>query len=162
MRMLTDNSFINYMIELTTGVVLLMSSLYGSGQANAQISQAPAPVSQEATSTSQSSFTDTKVIEAYVRAQFASEPLLVDIARCESTFRQFDTSGQVIRGRVNHADVGVMQINEKYHADEAVKMGYNIYTVEGNVAFGKYLYDKYGSDPWSSSSPCWGSEIAQK
>jgi len=146
------------MIELTTGVVFLMSSLYGSGQANAQMNQVPAEApaqTQEAATSTESSFTDSKDVMAYVKAQYASEPLLVDIARCESTFRQFDQNGQVLRGKVNNGDVGVMQINEKYHADEAVKMGMNIYTVEGNVAFGKYLYDKYGAQPWGASSPCW-------
>lgn len=155
----------NYMIELTTGAVFLLASVYGSGQT------APAtnPASLDATTTqieatsttvTESSFTDPKAIEAYVRKEYANEPILIDVARCESTYRQFDQNGQIIRGRVNHQDVGVMQINEKYHADEAVKMGLNIYTVEGNVAFGKYLYDKYGTQPWNSSAPCWGS-IAQ-
>ncbi len=157
------------MIELTTGVVFLMSSLYGTGQANAQMNQIPAATTSQvatitASATSQSSFTDTKAIEAYVRKMDADEPLLVEIARCESTFRQFDQNGQVLRGRVNPGDVGVMQINEKYHADEAVKMGLNIYTVEGNVAFGRYLYDKYGAQPWGASSPCWAgtNDIAKK
>lgn len=154
------------MIELTTGVVFLMSSLYGSGQANAQMNQIPVDTQNQATttSTSESSFTNSKAIEAYVRKMDADEPLLIDIARCESTFRQFDQNGQVLRGKVNNGDVGVMQINEKYHADEAVKMGLNIYTVEGNVAFGRYLYDKYGAQPWGASSPCWDgqNDIAQK
>src|SRR6185503_2906496 len=100
------------MMEITTGVVFLMSSLYGSGQANAQIAQIPAQastVTQEAT-TSSSSLTDSKAVMAYVKAQYASEPLLIDIARCESTFRQFDENGQVLRGKVNKGDVGVMQI----------------------------------------------------
>lgn len=145
------------MIELTTGVVFLMSSLYGSGQTNTPNLPVAADVDaiEQATTQDQRSFTDPKTIEAYIRKEYADEPILVDIARCESTFRQFDPNGQVIRGRVNRADVGVMQINEKYHADEAVKMGMNIYTVEGNLAFGRYLYHKYGAQPWSSSSPCW-------
>lgn len=162
-------------MELTTGVVFLMSSLYGSGQANAQMTQIPATTQNQATSsvvtsvstavaTTEGTFTDSKAIEAYVRKVDADEPLLIDIARCESTFRQFDKSGQVLRGVVNPGDVGVMQINEKYHADEAVKMGLNIYTVEGNVAFGRYLYDKYGAQPWGASSPCWDgqNDLARK
>jgi len=100
-------------------------------------------------------FLDPKVVEAYVRKSYADEPLLVDIARCESTFRQFDTGGNIIRGKVNKGDIGVMQINEKYHAVDASKLGYNIYTVEGNVAYARYLYEHKGADPWSSSSPCW-------
>jgi hypothetical protein len=41
-------------------------------------------------------------------------------------------------------------------------MGIDIYSVEGNVQFGKYLYSKYGSSPWSSSEPCWSKAIAKK
>lgn len=145
------------MIELTTGVMFLVTSLYGSGQTASVIdsSTVRTPIVQ-ATTTEIRSLTSSKDIEAYVRSQFADTPLLVEIARCESTFRQFDENGNIIRGRVNKQDVGVMQINEKYHADEAVKLGYNIYTTEGNVAFGKYLFEKSGAQPWSSSSPCWG------
>ena len=135
-----------------------MSSLYGSGQAGAQTAAiADSMKNQQMVSTAeQSSFTDPKQVEAYVEAAYSDEPILVDVARCESNFRQFDPSGEVIRGRINRADVGVMQINEKYHADEAVAKGINIYTVEGNVAFAKILYDKFGTDPWSSSQKCWG------
>lgn len=96
-----------------------------------------------------------KAVEAYLRNEFIDEPILVDIARCESSFRQFDSEGHVIRGKVNSGDVGVMQINEKYHAEDAVKLGLNIYTIEGNTAFAKHLYHKYGAQPWSASSKCW-------
>ena len=152
------------MIELTTGIAFLVSSLYGAGQAHAAL----VPVIDTATSkieqssTTEARFIDSNAVEAYVRHATAGETILVDIARCESTFRQFDQSGNIIRGKVNQGDVGVMQINEKYHANEAAKLGYNIYTVEGNVAFAKYLYDKFGSDPWSSSSKCWSeAELAR-
>ena len=152
------------MIELTTGVVFLMSSLYGAGNSQTTIvatNTAPEQATTTATTTT-SSFTDSKVIEAYVRKEFTATPILVEVARCESTFRQYDSKGDVVRGKVNSADVGVMQINEKYHADEAEKLGYDIYTTEGNVAFAKYLYGKYGVQPWSSSSPCWSGTLAEK
>jgi hypothetical protein len=151
----------NYMIELTTGIAFLVSSLYGPGQAQAAsvpvtpIINTAASTTIEQASTTEARFLDSKAVESYVSKQYADEPVLVDIARCESTFRQFGPDGNVIRGKVNKGDVGVMQINEKYHADEAAKLGYNIYTAEGNVAFAKYLYNKFGSDPWSSSSKCW-------
>lgn len=133
-----------------------MSSLYGAGHADAQTSAIAAQTDAgKATAAQTSSFTNSKQVEAYVRASYADEPVLIDIASCESNFRQFDETGQVLRGRVNKGDVGVMQINEKYHADEAVKMDLNIYTIEGNMAFAKHLYEKYGTDPWSSSAPCW-------
>ncbi len=94
-------------------------------------------------------------VEKYVQEAYADDPILVDIARCESTFRQFDADGSIIRGLVNSEDVGVMQINEKYHAQKAVSLGHNIYTMEGNLAYAKYLYDTYGAQPWKSSSKCW-------
>ena len=148
------------MIELTTGIAFLVSSLYGPGQAQAAsvpvtpIINTAASTTIEQASTTEARFMDSKILESYVAKQYADLPILVDIS-CESTFRQFDPNGDVIRGKVNKGDIGVMQINEKYHADEAAKLGYNIYTAEGNVAFAKYLYNKFGSDPWSSSSKCW-------
>ena len=154
------------MIELTTGIAFLVSSLYGgTGQASANsVSTASSSQSHIEQSTSEARFISSKVLEAYVREQDKDLPILVDIARCESTYRQFDQTGNILRGKVNQGDVGVMQINEKYHADDAAKLGYNIYTAEGNVAFGRYLYNKYGSDPWSSSAPCWsqGNQLALK
>jgi hypothetical protein len=148
------------MIEVATGAAFLLSSLYGAGQANAETVPvvAAAPVIEQATT---SEITD---IEGYVSKEYADEPILVEVARCESTFRQFGKDGRVIRGKVNPQDVGVMQINERYHADEAAAMGLDIYTVEGNVDFAKHLYDKFGTDPWSSSEKCWSrsTPLAQK
>lgn len=152
------------MIEVATGVAFLMSSLYGAGHTSAQVANvAAAPTTGQATTTEARILTSSKEVEAYVRKN-ANEPILVEIARCESTFRQYDANGEVIRGKVNRKDVGVMQINEHYHADDAHKLGYDIYTIEGNLAFAEYLYSKYGTDPWSSSAKCWskGAEIAQR
>ena len=155
------------MIELTTGVVFLMSSLYGSGQTTDQVQTmaAKAEVTGQATTTAASSFTNTiypKAMEAYLRKEYADTPILVDIARCESNFHQFGKDGEVVRGVVNSADVGVMQINEKYHADMAKKLGMDLYTVEGNIAYAKHLYNEQGSQPWISSSRCWSEGIAKK
>lgn len=150
------------MIELTTGVVFLMSSLYGIGQND----NSPKIVLQtetiEATATATSSMTtNVKAMEAYLRQEFADTPILVDIARCESNFKQFDKDGNLIRGRVNSADVGVMQINEKYHDDTAKKLDLDLHTVEGNIAYAKHLYAEQGSKPWISSSKCWSGSVAQ-
>lgn len=97
-----------------------------------------------------------------MRSYFEDTPILAEIARCESTFRQYNTDGSVLRGKVNSDDVGVMQINEYYHAESAVRLGYNVYTLEGNLAFGKRLYEKYGTSPWSASAPCWKKSLAYK
>ena len=94
--------------------------------------------------------------EEYVRQYFSDIPIMVSIANCESNFRQLDKSGEVHRGVKNSADVGVMQINEHYHLDESVRKNYDIYTISGNTAYARKLYEKQGTDPWSSSKTCWG------
>ncbi len=103
-------------------------------------------------------------VQEYVRAYFADIPVMSKVAFCESTFRQFDKDGSVHRGVVNSKDVGVMQINEYYHLETAEKLGLDIYTIQGNVAYARYLFEKEGTTPWLSSSPCWGKEnhIARK
>lgn len=94
--------------------------------------------------------------EQYVRQYFKDIPIMVQIARCESTFRQLDEDGSIHRGRVNNADVGVMQINEYYHLDTAMDKDLDIYTIEGNTAYARDLYERQGTRPWNSSKPCWG------
>jgi hypothetical protein len=81
---------------------------------------------------------------------------MIQIARCESTFRQLDADGEVHRGKVVPQDVGVMQINETYHLATAEKENYNIYTLEGNTAYARDLYERQGTTPWNSSKACWG------
>jgi len=103
-----------------------------------------------------------KSTEEIVKEYFIDSPVMADVAFCESRFRQFDKNGEPLRGIVNKADVGVMQINEKYHADTALKLGIDIYTLEGNMEYAKYLYDTQGTKPWVHSKGCWNTvrEIA--
>lgn len=151
------------MIEITTGVVFLMTSLYGSEHAATQAATAvmagkvanAAEQTEEIATSESRSFTVSKELESYLRKEYADTPILVDIARCESTFRHYGENGDIIRGRVNKNDVGVMQINEYYHGETAKKMGIDLHTVDGNIEFAKYLYGKYGTSPWKASSPCW-------
>jgi hypothetical protein len=126
-------------VASTTSVGLDASQLLASATSSATPSHESDPIN----------------VKAYVMQYFADTPILAHIAGCESQFRQFDKNGQVLRGVAVHEDVGVMQINETYQGALASALGYNIYTLEGNVAFGKWLYDHQGAQPWSSSSACW-------
>ena len=90
-----------------------------------------------------------------VRQYFKDTPILIEIAKCESTFRHLNKNGRIIRGKVNSSDIGVMQINEYYHSKEAEKLGIDLYSLEGNMEYAMYLYEKEGTRPWISSSPCW-------
>ena len=94
-------------------------------------------------------FTTTPVV------QEAHADLLANIAQCESHGNQFDANGRVLRNMVNHAVVGVFQINENYHAAAARKMGFDIYTSQGNWDYARWLLDHYGTGPWLSSRQCW-------
>ncbi len=94
--------------------------------------------------------------EQYVRKYFKDIPIMIQVARCESTFRQLDDDGEVHRGRVVPQDVGVMQINEYYHLDQALKKNIDIYSLDGNLSYARDLYEREGTTPWNSSKPCWG------
>lgn len=87
------------------------------------------------------------------------------ICSCESTGspnnipRQFDDNGNVIRGKVNHADVGMCQINTEPrngHIEMSEKLGFNLFTEEGNASYALWLYNSEGTTPWKYSSSCWG------
>jgi len=103
-----------------------------------------------------------QTVEQYVRSYFADEPILAEIASCESQFRQYGKDGQVVRNP-NSSAVGVFQIMSSIHssfADE--KLGLDISTLQGNVAYARYLYDKEGTKPWNSSKACWSKSQAYK
>lgn len=155
------------MIELTTTLLLLASAFTpGTAKAVADAKDNTA-TSDVASATEEAISSDhplTSVsVEAYVRDYFKDTPILAEIARCESTFRQFDSKGNVIKGIVNKSDIGVMQINTYYHGENAALLGYDLYTIDGNLGFAKRLYAKYGDSPWGSSSRCWrkSGEIAR-
>mgnify|MGYP001545878328 CR=1 FL=1 len=99
--------------------------------------------------------------QEYVADYFTDIPVMVDIASCESHFHQYDSDGSIYCGTINHSDVGIMQVNEYYHGAIAQKLGLDLYTIEGNVAYARYLYDKEGTQPWVSSKPCWGPKAAK-
>lgn len=91
----------------------------------------------------------------YVREYFADAPVMADIAWCESRMRHINKDGTIFRGTVDRDDIGVMQINTRYHLAEAKEMGIDIYSLSGNLAYARHIYEKQGLKPWYSSSPCW-------
>ncbi len=98
--------------------------------------------------------------EAIVRSYFKDIPVMVQIARCESTFQHTLADGSVLKGRVDSADTGVMQINKRYHGAAAAAMGLNLDDIYHNMAYARHLYETQGTRPWSASAPCWGQTLA--
>lgn len=97
----------------------------------------------------------TTTIKAILEKEFRNVDIrLVDVARCESRFRQLDKNGAPLRGEINPKDVGVMQINEKYWLAKSKQLGYDIYTLGGNIEMAKHIYKVQGIQAWNWSSPC--------
>lgn len=102
------------------------------------------------------SYSNRKTTEQEIVDRLGESHPLVDVARCESSYRQLNDDGSLLRGSINPQDVGVLQINERYHLDNSRKLGYDIHTLEGNLDYGEYLYETQGLTPWSWSEHCWG------
>lgn len=95
-------------------------------------------------------------VEKAVKKYFASTPEMIAIARCESEFRQFDESGDILRGGYEGKMIGIFQFHEDYHRGAARDLGLNIDTMLGNLAYAKKVYAAEGTTPWNSSKHCWG------
>lgn len=141
------------MIEITTAIFFLVSSLYGS--ANIAIAQ---DVGDSFSTHQDKAVTKPVTLESYVREYFAETPILAEIAKCESRFRQVGKDGNVLRGEVNKSDLGLLQVNKYYHGEKAEDLGFDLMTVDGNLAYAQYLYDKEGTAPWNASKKCWGNK----
>ncbi len=99
-------------------------------------------------------------VEAKVREYFSDIPIMVEIARCESTFRHRLSNGEVLRGYVDGADTGVMQINLRYHQQTADRLGLDLEDIYDNMAYARHLYERQGTQPWNASAPCWNTHVA--
>jgi hypothetical protein len=100
--------------------------------------------------------------ERAVREYFKDIPVMVSIAQCESKFRQTLADGSVLRGEKNPADMGVMQINTRYHAAHALKLGLDLHLLQDNMVYARTLYEKQGTKPWNASAPCWNRTLAKR
>ncbi len=146
------------------GTVLILQSIFGGFGMIGIIpsAQSTVAVANEVGNVVNALPTTKEEVEEYVKDFFADEPLLVEIAKCESTMTHITPAGTVVRGRVNQSDIGLMQINEAYHLQRATSLGLDIHTLEGNMAYARYLFEKEGVSPWLSSSKCWSKTDAYK
>ncbi len=85
---------------------------------------------------------------------------MIQIARCESTFRHTLADGTVLKGKKDPADTGVMQINMRYHGEKAKELGLNLYDINDNMEYARDLYMRQGTKPWAPSKACWSNSIA--
>lgn len=151
------------MIDILTTSLFVFSSIYGGPTSTEPM--VLATTTEKASTSITEEFATTSIptkaeLEQKAKEYFKDYPILVDIARCESTFSHLNKDGEIVRGKVNKSDLGLMQINEYYHADRAERLGIDLKTLEGNMAYAKDLYEREGSKPWNSSSKCWKQSIS--
>ena len=79
---------------------------------------------------------------------YADFRLLRRIGYCESSWRQYDKDGEVLRGYQHAPDSGLFQINTVVHAAE-VEDPYR------NIDYALTLYVNQGPSPWYPSKSCW-------
>lgn len=101
-----------------------------------------------------------KVVEKEILInQDIKYPVLDRIAFCESGNKHYDKNGQVlVRGNTGDrtsVDVGVMQINFKYHGARATELGLDLTKESDNREYAKYLYTTRGTVDWEASKSCW-------
>lgn len=97
-------------------------------------------------------------------------PILQKIAKAESHSSHFCTAelikvglcakgerGQVLTNPNTNGtvDIGKYQINTYYWGAIAADMGFNLTLEADNEAFAIWLFENYGSEPWSASKNNW-------
>jgi hypothetical protein len=88
----------------------------------------------------------------------AIDEILQKIADCESGGKQFYSDGRVVLNvnKDGSADVGLYQINLRYHGAEIARQKLDVInSEEDNKKFALYLYQRNGTADWSASKHCW-------
>lgn len=101
-----------------------------------------------------------ETVKKMVHTKFASTPVLIKIARCESGISQYKPDGSLLYNEKGSSAVGIMQIMSSVHQRAAQKLGYDITTPEGNIGYAKHLYKTQGTTPWNASKKCWDEDSA--
>jgi hypothetical protein len=106
-----------------------------------------------------STFPDHLTKEDEVVSYFSDVPAMIEIARCESEFRQYAPGGAALHGGLGNRMIGAFQIYSDIHANDAASLGFNIYTLAGNLGYARHLYETQGTTPWNASAHCWRERV---
>lgn len=85
-------------------------------------------------------------IEERVREEFKDVPIMIEVARCESKFKNLPSKT---------GDFGPFQINQ-VHLPELDTLNLTREDVDDNIMFARVLYTRSGLKPWENSKWCWG------
>ena len=73
---------------------------------------------------------------------------MVEVARLESNFVHYKENGEVLKGWITPADIGLMQVNCTAWCGKAKEMGLNLHNIIDNVHMARYIYDTQGITAW--------------
>lgn len=94
------------------------------------------------------------------RKTYKDFKILSTICTVESVgFNHYDSDGNVLKGKINSKDIGICQINEFYHLENAKQLNIDIYEPEGNIEYAIYLYTQNGTKDWNWSRKYWSSML---
>ena len=96
-----------------------------------------------------------QTIYRYADATDTNVLTLVAISKCESGMRQFYDNGKLVVSKTN--DAGVFQINIPIHRKKSLEMGFDVYTLSGNIQYAIYLLKQDGIRHWvAATRKCMG------
>lgn len=90
--------------------------------------------------------------EDIVKFYFSDVPVMIDIAKCESGFKQYNPDGSAFHD-ASGTYVGIYQIAESIHTAKAQSLGFDIRNIDGNLQYARYLYNASGTNPWKGCLP---------
>lgn len=99
-------------------------------------------------------YTKIETVEERILKAFPKDPIMLEVARCESGLHQF-TNGTTTSGKIDSRDKGLFQISLKYWGKTAKELGYDLFTEDGNIRMAKYILEHQGLNSWLWSSKCW-------
>lgn len=97
--------------------------------------------------------TEEELIANKIKEIFGKDAdIAIKIATCESSLRQFDDKGQVVKSKTG--DSGLFQINQ-VHKKQLDEMKLDPDKLEDNIKYAKHLFDTNGLKDWYMSKKCW-------
>lgn len=157
---MTMNNFFGFSVVVSLGVLLVQVSMVEAASTSTMTTAtttasmtASTTVASTTATTATTLVLDQAAVEKRVREYFADAPAMIQIARCESNFRQYTDSGKSFRGGAGDGMVGVFQLYEKLHTAGAHALGFDITTLEGNLGYTRHMYKQEGTTPWASCEP---------
>jgi len=96
------------------------------------------------------------VVKVEAQVQEKTIPAVMQrIKICESGGKHFEKGQVLVRANTNKTtDVGLYQINS-IHFAEATKLGFDVFTEEGNEGYAMWIFENRGTGAWVYSQKCW-------